>query len=107
MKKIISGFIFLLILIAFSRLFLEKNFKYPFEIVQQSEIKFTMPQYGILDLLGIIFGQRRLGSDIAWIQVLQYYGTFEDGEVEHKHKAEHEHLPAYLYGGGKYYDFLK
>lgn len=33
--------------------------------------------YTAVDLAGAVFGVRRLAADIAWIQLLQYYGTPE------------------------------
>lgn len=48
---------------------------------------------GFRDLTMLLFGARRLASDIAWISVLQYYGTHESEENE-----DHPHD----FGGGKY-----
>lgn len=38
------------------------------------EIKLPLEKYFVLDSVGIISGLRRLVSNIAWIQLLQYYG---------------------------------
>ena len=101
----------LLAVIISAQVFLEKNFKYPYGIVSQSGVNFALPQYGILDLLNIAFGQRTLGSDIAWIQVLQYYGTPESEEgrkalEEAGWFGRYEPGPE-TYTTGKYYDLLK
>jgi len=91
-------------------LYLEKNFVYPFKIVDISkpENKLPVEKYILLDLTGIVFGVRRISSDIAWIQVLQYYGSPEDEneEYNHEHKEGHCHH-GINFGGGKYYDLLK
>lgn len=83
---------------------LRKNFSFnypPFtEILNISVSKKT--SYGLLDLSGIIFGMRRMAANIAWIQLLQYYGT---PEVKHEH-TENGCSFGEDYGGGKYYDLL-
>jgi tetratricopeptide (TPR) repeat protein len=111
-----KGPVFLLILLAaaisLTRVSLEKRFKYPFNVAAESGITFTLPQYGALDIFNIIFGQRQLGSDIAWIQTLQYYGTPESKEERKKLEESgitHGHYEpnAATYGAGKYYGLLK
>lgn len=98
----ITGF-FLLGSILTLQFFLRKNFSYnyPFftETVNLSASKKTA--YGLLDLSGIIFGMRRMVANVAWIQLLQYYGTPERDEAN-----EEIHLHGLEYGGGKYYDLL-
>lgn len=109
MKKLL---ILLLGVFFTTQLYLEKNFVYPFSKVDISkpENKLPIEKYWLLDLTGIVFGVRRLSSDIAWIQVLQYYGTPEE-ETEvcnhnHEHKDCHCHN-GFNFGEGKYYDLLK
>jgi len=34
-------------------------------------------QYAVIDMCGVLFGARRLASDIAWVELLQYYGSPE------------------------------
>ena len=48
---------------------------------------FPIPRYAILDISSFITGLRSVGADIAWIQLLQYYGTPEkplDKETEYR-----------------------
>lgn len=82
---------------------LRKNFSfnYPFftEILNISVNKKT--SYGLLDLSGIIFGMRRMAADIAWIQLMQYYGTLETDESGKEIDFHGED-----YGGGKYHEVL-
>lgn len=98
---------------------LEKNFVYPFPSISTLKNE----NISFLNFWGVLLGFRRLSADLAWIKVLQYYGTHE-GEEEHG-KGCHCHicmrwgeyeklLPlcqlvvrldpyfyfAYLYGGG-------
>ncbi|MBI2916014.1 MAG: hypothetical protein HYY07_04065 [Elusimicrobia bacterium] len=51
---------------------------------------------GFRDFAGLLFGLRRLTADVAWLSVLQYYGSrekvHEGGEKEHHHD----------YAGGDY-----
>jgi len=108
---------FFLVLYLATYLYLEKNFVYPFNIVDISkpENKLPVEKYLLLDLTGIVFGVRRISSDIAWIQVLQYYGTpeeeFEKSVHNHEYEDEHHHHERCHhgpnFGGGKYYDLLK
>lgn len=57
--------------------------------------KQTLPleNFFILDSLGIVLGLRKLVSDIAWIQLLQYYGG-EPPEENHDchHESCYEHM---------------
>ncbi|MCS7152288.1 MAG: hypothetical protein NZ928_07935 [Endomicrobia bacterium] len=45
--------------------------------------KLVIEDYFVLDSIGIIFGLRKLVSDIAWIQLLQYYGGEPPEENHH------------------------
>lgn len=106
MKKLL---VLLLSILFISQLYLEKNFVYPFSKVDISkpENKLPVEKYLLLDLTGVVFGIRRISADIAWIQLLQYYGTPEETE-EHTHEHENGHCHHGLnFGGGKYYDLLK
>lgn len=44
----------------------------------------VLSRYFLRDLFSVVSGLRRLGADIAWIDLLQYYGTPEDLSVEEK-----------------------
>jgi hypothetical protein len=61
------------ILLAFSSVLLTEAFIYPYSHVKSSPI----PRYTVMDLCGAMAGLRRLSADIAWIQLLQYYGSPE------------------------------
>lgn len=57
-----------------------KMFAYPLPGVSVGYV----PQFIVLDMSAVVTGLRRVGADIAWIQLLQYYGTHEspvDSEV--------------------------
>ncbi len=93
--KRFSCFLFIIILAVFfviTQEKIEKNFKYPFQpmtTLKAKEVKFT-------NFWGVLLGLRRLSADLAWIDVLQYYGSHEE-ETEHKdedeHEGEHVHEP--------------
>lgn len=58
--------------------------------------KLPLENYFVLDSIGIITGLRKLTSDLAWIQLLQYYGgeppeDIEDGSNDKK-QTHHNHL---------------
>lgn len=75
---------------------------YYFYIPRITQIKFPLEKFFILDSVGIIFGIRKLVSDIAWIQLLQYYGGKPpEGEEE----TYLEHITKIQ--PNKYLDFLK
>ncbi|MFH2070830.1 MAG: tetratricopeptide repeat protein [Elusimicrobiota bacterium] len=93
--------------------------------------KLPVEKYLLFDITGIVLGVRRLTANMAWIHVLQYYGSADlsDSEKkqpeetrwhacdhEHKHvpcnhahgdSGHHNHKHGSLYGAGKYYDLLK
>jgi hypothetical protein len=52
---------------------ISRTFKYPFPPAEIS----PLPRFSMFDMTAIIAGSRRLGADIAWIQLLQYYGSPE------------------------------
>ena len=106
MKKLLNYFY---ILILFSAIFplnynLFKNYFTPFLPIGKT--KLVLEKYFMLDSIGIIFGLRKVVSDIAWIQLLQYYGSepWEIGEEEsiasedknkhcyHQHHSCYEHI---------------
>lgn len=59
-----------------------------------SNIKLPIEQYFILDSIGLLTGIRKLVSDIAWIQLLQYYGgpPPEQSNNEHHQHNHFEHM---------------
>lgn len=60
-----------------------RTFMYPLPAARIS----PLAQYTMLDMTAVLGGVRRLGADIAWIQLLQYYGTPEkplDKETEYR-----------------------
>ncbi|OGS18961.1 MAG: hypothetical protein A3J83_00970 [Elusimicrobia bacterium RIFOXYA2_FULL_40_6] len=104
-------FIFVLAIAISSSIYLDKNFKYPFDVVNFSQPQNQPPvdQYALFDLSGVVFGVRKMAADIAWIQVLQYYGGDEE-DAKHKHDEEckeHDHercTDGVTYGSGEYSD---
>jgi len=117
MKKSISLLMLVLPLLGlsvFAQYQVERRFEFPLPSIV--EIKPSSFIY----FWGSLLGLRRVSSDLAWIRLLQYYGTLE-GEEEHVHHLHHcergeyeELLPmcqevirldpyfhyAYLFGGG-------
>jgi tetratricopeptide (TPR) repeat protein len=49
------------------------TFRYPLPPAQTPAVA----RYALFDMAALLAGARRLGADIAWIQMLQYYGTPE------------------------------
>jgi hypothetical protein len=69
-------------------------FTYPLDPVAG----YAMPRYAVLDISTVIAGMRRFGADIAWIQLLQYYGSPEealDRDTEFKLSWD---MTKYLFG---------
>lgn len=101
--KTIITVIFFIGVILILQINLRKNFtfNYPFftESINLSTSKKT--SYGLLDLSGMILGMRRMAANIAWIQLMQYYGTPETDESGKEIDFHGED-----YGGGKYYEVL-
>lgn len=113
-----------IILISACEMAFSKTFRYPLGAAKLSEVS----DYVILDLSSVLAGTRRLGADIAWVQLLQYYGSPEkpvDKETEYEvsidmtkhifginkkeepgkhHEEEHYHQEI---EGGVYPDLLK
>lgn len=114
-SKILVGVCFLLWL----NFFFEKNLFVRFSQVKDlQQIKVPLGKYFILDTIGHVFGLRRVVSDIAWIQLLQYYGSeyipeeegIEERKDNHEHEEEHlhnhyEHITKYQ--PGKYNNLLR
>ena len=44
-------------------------------------VSLSSPAARLSDFAGIALGFRKLTADIAWIQTLIYYGTFEEGNA--------------------------
>lgn len=60
---------------------------------------------GYRDFAGVLLGMRRLAADVAWVSVLQYYGTHEqDAKEDHDDGHTHGHGP---YDGGRYFALKK
>jgi len=107
MKKRISLLILILPLLGlsvFAQYQVERRFEFPLPLIV--EVKPSSFIY----FWGSLLGLRRLSSDLAWIRVLQYYGT-----LHHHERGEYENLLpmfqevvrldpyfhyAYLFGGG-------
>lgn len=110
-----SVVLFLLIFLIFKlSVRIHSNFQFPFPPFNQSvfdlsnEFKKTISlerplgsHAGYRDVGGILMGLRRLTADIAWIGILQYYGShqFEETEEDNANKHEHQHSD---FGGGDY-----
>jgi tetratricopeptide (TPR) repeat protein len=46
-------------------------------------------RFAVQDMTSVLSGSRRLGADIAFIQLLLYYGTMENAHEGHNHPKEH------------------
>src|SRR3989339_1581347 len=57
--------------------YLSHSAAYPFGPAQLS----PLPQYMVADMGGIVTGIRRLTADVAWVQLLVYYGTYNAGST--------------------------
>lgn len=80
----------------FVRLSLSSVYRYPFPAARLT----TLSEYVPFDMGGIIAGARRLAADIAWIQLLQYYGSPEkqlDQDTQFKLSWD---MTRYLFGIG-------
>ena len=74
-----------------------KTFQYPLAAAKLSAVS----NYAILDLGTVLAGMRRLGADIAWIQLLQYYGSSEnpvDRETEYNISLD---MTKHIFGVGQ------
>lgn len=93
MKKRISVLILILPLVGlsiFTQYQVERGFEFPLPSI--AEVKPSSFIY----FWGSLLGLRRLSADLAWIRLLQYYGTLEKEEhVHHLHhyeRGEYENL---------------
>lgn len=95
-------FAVLILSLAASAFYLDRNFKYPFDVVNFSLAQNQPPldQYAMFDLSSVVFGVRKMASDIAWIQLLQYYGGMDD-EKESGVESERE-FNGVTFGNGRY-----
>lgn len=48
-------------------------FSYPYPQIKIA----ANSKYAVIDMCGVMFGARRLAADIAWVELLQYYGSPE------------------------------
>ncbi|MEW6557725.1 MAG: hypothetical protein AB1349_10275 [Elusimicrobiota bacterium] len=76
--------ILLLLVLALTGWWANKNFNYPYPAPQNIVTEKTEP----VDFAGFLFGMRRIFADVAWIQTLQYYGGggWEDEVTEEKYR---------------------
>lgn len=88
------GTLFVLFLCVAGTVMVARNFKYPLSVWKVSPIK----EYVVQDLTGTLLGMKRLAADIAWVQLLQYYGSPEqplNKEVEYSVSIA---MTKYLFG---------
>lgn len=69
--------------------FLMKNTYY--NITPLFKTKLPIDKFFVIDSIGIILGIRKLVSDLAWIQLLQYYGGPPPEDYEKHIKKNHIH----------------
>ncbi|MFH1238955.1 MAG: hypothetical protein V1653_02460, partial [bacterium] len=76
MKKTVWLYLVVILIIAsiITQVQVDKNFRYPFQPISTLKIK----EATFANFWGILLGLRRLSADLAWINVLQYYGTHFD-----------------------------
>ncbi|MFA5780275.1 MAG: tetratricopeptide repeat protein [Elusimicrobiota bacterium] len=76
--------IFLLLILALTGWWANKNFNYPYPAPVDIVTEKTKP----IDFAGFLFGMRRIIADIMWVQTLQYYGGggWEDKVSEEKYR---------------------
>ena len=88
-RSVYLSLITLFILGVLSILALSRNFSYPFPEAKISPLE----QFAVIDLSGVVGGFRRLAADIAWIQLLVYYGEPEDkADQETQYKMSWEYI---------------
>jgi hypothetical protein len=86
--SIVVGVLFIVMML-FSAVLLPRTFSYPFAPASVSPFQ----KYAILDLVGTVAGFRRFTSDIAWLQLLQYYGG-SDAPLDEEDQLETSWLTA-------------
>ncbi|MBI4056349.1 MAG: hypothetical protein HY399_02255, partial [Elusimicrobia bacterium] len=74
---------------------LSKNFSLPFPSPQDIRMKASE---AVRDIAFLSLGMRRLGADVEFIQLMQYYGTSEEEQEHHRHDLK--------YGAGNYPEFF-
>ncbi|MCS7231281.1 MAG: hypothetical protein RMJ67_04000 [Elusimicrobiota bacterium] len=109
MRPIFMTFVFILfisyVFLANSLLNDIKTNSFYSHITKLAQTKLPLEKFFILDSIGIILGIRKIVSDIAWIQLLQYYGGHPP---EDKHCNKHNHIECITkIQPGKYLDFIK
>ena len=93
--------VFLLIILALTGWWANKNSNYPYPAPVDIVTEKTKP----IDFAGFLFGMRRIIADIMWVQTLQYYGGggWEDKVSEEKYrKYEHDEKRKGEYGRYRY-----
>jgi len=79
-KKLAGVLLAVTILLSASVLALRQTFAYPL-----TPMRFViLPQYAMVDMACTVLGVRRVGADLAWIQLLQYYGNSENDMGQYK-----------------------
>ena len=97
MTKLRNMFFAVLVIIsifALSAVISSRSLPYPYPEIKISPIS----KFAALDMSGVLLGARRLAADIAWIELLQYYGSPEqplDKETEFKLSWD---MTKYLFG---------
>lgn len=78
--------------------FLQKPVTHSLPPLPQLDQIQLQPEEAVQDALGILMGLRRMMADIAFIELLEYYGTHEELEPEpgHSHHYEGGHYPKLL-----------
>ncbi len=106
-----SSIIFLISLVMATSLWINRQFTFPyphfntlvFDLSQEfkNRTSYNLPlgaSAGYRDFSGILMGMRRLTADVAWISVLQYYGSHDlsaDAEFEsHDHEESAQNFRA-------------
>lgn len=86
MNKYHQSFLFILIagsLMLMTGMIVSRRFPDPYPPLRLSPLE----RYAVLDLSCVLAGARRIAADIAWVQLLQYYGSPEeplDKETEYR-----------------------
>jgi hypothetical protein len=79
-NKLAGIFIAVCLLLGASLFALQKTFSYPL-----TPIRFApLTEFAMTDMVMASAGMRRLGAGLAWVQLLQYYGTPENGADKYK-----------------------
>lgn len=86
---------FLVVFFLVCQFILRRGFSYPFP----SSTTLVLKENTVQDVGGVLLGMRRAAADLAFLQMLQYYGTrkVEDDE-EHSHVDHEEHSSVESFG---------